>query len=148
MPDVDKAADWYISVLGFYELRARSATDRSVTPDSAIFRIYPASLQKVRMAYLSAGNGVGLELFQFSEPHMAAGEEANFDKNYYRGGYFHIAITTPDIESTIEKVVKNGGRKVGDIVPIFDYHAAYVADPWGNVIEVITASFERIMSNR
>ncbi|OAA57406.1 hypothetical protein SPI_07065 [Niveomyces insectorum RCEF 264] len=148
VPDVDAAADWYTSVLGFHELRPRTATDRSVMPDAPIFRIYPASLQKVRMAYLSAGNGVGVELFQFSDPGMAAGEEANFEKNYFRGGIFHIAVTTPDIDETVKKVVANKGRKIGDTVNVFGHHAAYIADPWGNVVEVITASFERIMANR
>lgn len=148
VPDVDKAADWYTSVLGCHELRPRSSSDRAVNPEAAIFQIYPASLQKVRMAYLSAGNGVGVELFQFTDPQMGAGEEANFEKNYFRGGFFHIAITTPDLESTLEKVVANGGKKIGNTVPIYGHTAAYVSDPWGNVIELITGSFERIMANR
>ncbi|CAK7222155.1 hypothetical protein SBRCBS47491_004773 [Sporothrix bragantina] len=148
VPDVDKAADWYTSVLGFHELRARSCTERATNPEGGIFQIYPASLQKVRMAYLSAGNGVGIELFQFGESAMAADDKANFEKNYARGGYFHIAATVPDLDSAIEKVVANGGRQIGKTVPIFGHVAAYVADPWGNVIELITGSFERIMSNR
>ena len=148
MPDLDKAAGWYTSVMGFHELRARTETNRSVTPGGGIFKIYPESLQKVRMAYLSAGNGVGIELFQFMEPSTKPGEEANFEKNYARGGYFHMAITVPDCDSAIEKIVANGGKLIGKSVTVFDHYAAYVSDPWGNVIEVITGSFERIMSNR
>ncbi|KAL1890214.1 hypothetical protein Sste5346_008368 [Sporothrix stenoceras] len=148
VPDLDKAADWYINVLGFHELRARSETDRATNPEGGIFQIYPESLQKVRMAYLSAGNGVGFELFEFGSPKMETEQQANFEQTYFRGGYFHIAVTTPDLESTLEKVVANGGRQIGKTVPIYGHKAAYIADPWGNVVELITASFERTMANR
>ncbi|CAK7233740.1 hypothetical protein SCUCBS95973_008698 [Sporothrix curviconia] len=149
VPDLDKAIEWYNSVLGFHKLREPSFVDRTIVPDAGAFHVYPASLQKLRIGFLSTGNGVGFELFQFVEPSTKEGDEANFEKTYTRGGYFHIAITVPDCDETINKIVANGGRLVGKSVPLFDeFQAAYVTDPWGNVIELITGSFERIMSNR
>lgn len=148
VPDVVAAEKWYTETLGFHILRARAIQDRAVTPNSPIFTIYPGTLNKVHVAYLSAGNGVGVELFEFMDPKMDTDTQANFEKTYFHGGFFHMAVTVPDLDATCAKVLKAGGRKIGESVPIFGHTAAYVADPWGNVVELITASFERIMSNR
>ena len=148
MPDLDVAEDWYTRVLGFTVLRPSKTVDRTETPDAAIFKIYPASLQRVRVAYLSAGNGVGVELFEFQEPRIQQGAEANFERDISRGGLFHMAVTTPDIATLCDRVVTNGGKKIGQAVTVFDQEAVYVQDPWGNVVELLSCSFERLMSNR
>ena len=134
--------------LGFTELKAPTVHDRTVEPDANIFKIYPADMHKAKMRFLSAGNGVGIELFEFQKPRIAPGGEANFEQDYKRGGLFHFAITVDDIRAVVEKVAKSGGKTYGPVIGIFEYEAAYVQDPWGNIIELLTASFERVMANR
>lgn len=148
VPDVVAASKWYVDVLGFHELRPPHTTDRAVTPDDGLFKMYPPDLQKVTMAYLSAGNGIGVELFEFQEPRIAPEARADFARDYKRGGYFHMAVTAPDVEALCERAVAAGARKIGATIPVFEYEAIYIEDPWGNVVELISASFERMMSNR
>jgi catechol 2,3-dioxygenase-like lactoylglutathione lyase family enzyme len=147
VPDVDAASKWYVDTLGFTRLRSTSFTDRADAPEAPIFKIYPPSLRKARIAYLSAGNGVGFELFEF-DPKIEAGAEANFDRDYRRGGYFHVAVTTPDLDGMIDRIVSAGGKRIGETTCVYHARACYVSDPWGNVIELLSCSFEQLMSNR
>lgn len=137
-----------METLGFHELRPLVTMDRAVTPDGIIFSIYPPDLQKVTISALSSGNGIGIELFQFHDPKITSETSANFANDYKRGGFFHIGVTAPDIELLAEKVVATGGKRIGATIPVYNHEAMYLQDPWGNVIELISASFERVMSNR
>jgi catechol 2,3-dioxygenase-like lactoylglutathione lyase family enzyme len=148
VPDANAASKWYVDMLGFTELKAPAIHDRAVKPDANIFKIYPADLNKATVRFLSAGNGVGIELFEFQDPKIEPGSEASFEKDYKRGGFFHFAVTVDDIRAVVDKVAANGGKTHGPVISIFQYEAAYVQDPWGNVIELLTASFERVMANR
>lgn len=134
---------WYTKVMGFqlignkiHEIR------RSETPDAAIFGIYPQSLQDVKIAYMSTGNGVGFEIFEFTNPAHSKPEK---DFEYTRGGFFHVCVTDHDPESLVERVVAEGGSRVGKMVRLVDgIKCVYVADPWGNILEVLDTSFERL----
>lgn len=148
MPDIEAAAKWYTEVLGFHQLKPFGTVDRAQTPNAAIFKIYPDDLQKVKIGALSSGNGIGVELFEFLEPKITAETRASFAKDYKRGGLFHFGITVPDVDAFCEKAVKAGAKKIGETVPVYEYDAVYIEDPWGTVIELISGSFERIMSNR
>jgi hypothetical protein len=52
-------------------------------------------LEKVKICHMMSANGVGIELFQFIEPAAESRleEEDNFE--YWKRGYFHIALTVP-----------------------------------------------------
>jgi catechol 2,3-dioxygenase-like lactoylglutathione lyase family enzyme len=71
VPDIEAAVKWYTEVLGFRKLRQSVRySDRKVTPEANLFKIYGDRLQKVKIAFLTSGNGVGIELFQFIDPPM------------------------------------------------------------------------------
>jgi catechol 2,3-dioxygenase-like lactoylglutathione lyase family enzyme len=142
--DCDKACDWYQEVFGFRRIRSDRTTVRAETPDAPIFKIYPPSLEKVKCAWLACGNGVGFEVFEFIKPAY----EQPKDFEYARGGFFHIAITVPDPDETAKKVIANGGKQIGETVGMYGEKALYIADPWGNVVECLSCSFEQLMGNR
>ncbi|KAF2011496.1 hypothetical protein BU24DRAFT_495670 [Aaosphaeria arxii CBS 175.79] len=120
-------------------------TSRAATPNAPIFKIYPPTLQKVKVAWLSTGNSVGFEIFEFTDPP----HEPKPAFEYTRSGFFHIAVTAPDVGACVRKVVENGGSQVGETVVVGDgTEAAYACDPWGNVVEVLGCSFESLMANR
>ncbi|KAL6918963.1 hypothetical protein ACHAPO_009244 [Fusarium lateritium] len=148
VPCLESAMKFYTSILGFHVLSPPTTISRKATPDAAVFDIYPASLQVMKLALLSCGNGVGLELFEFKDPKMEVGEEANFERDYKRGGVFHIAVTVPSVADMIAKVENAGGELVGTKLNVFGYSVAYVKDPWGNIIEFLECSFEMLMGNR
>ncbi|TPX08008.1 uncharacterized protein E0L32_010339 [Thyridium curvatum] len=149
VPDLEAAIKFYTEILGFVEVRPASFTERAASPDASIFKIYPASLQSVKVAYLTTGNGCGIELFQFMAPRSGADDNNNFERDYFKGGLFHYCVTIRNPTEMCEAIVKAGGRKIGDDVDLHSGNKAiYAADPWGNVIELLSCSFERLMANR
>jgi len=68
VPDIDAAIDFYTNILGFRKLKETPrCTRRADNPDAPVFRVYGDRLQEVKVAFLTTGNGVGFELFQFIE---------------------------------------------------------------------------------
>lgn len=108
-----------------------------------------------KLAWLSCGNGVGIELYEFIRPKTVVpdskllkdGEEGE-EFEYARGGFFHIAITVADPEAVGKKVVDNGGKQYGKTAEVWGEKALYAADPWGNIMELISCSLEQLMANR
>ncbi|KAM5345242.1 hypothetical protein ACJ41O_011104 [Fusarium nematophilum] len=150
VPNLEDAVTWYTEVLGMVKSMLTVTLDRSVDPSPQIFDVYPRSLQKFRMAYLGwVGTTSGLELFEFHNPRMAPGTEANFERDYTRGGFFHVAVVTSDLEDTCRRVIQAGGRRVGPTMDVTSEHmACYVEDRWGNIIELVSASFEHILTGQ
>lgn len=128
-------------------LRPIGTQDRA-NPTGRIFLIYPSSLKRVRVANLGwPGTGTGIELFEFQDPKMEPGTEASFERDYTRGGPFHVALRTGDLDGALKRMVNGGGKQIGAMVPLGPNHeACYVEDPWGNVIELLSANFEQIVS--
>ncbi|KAH7139327.1 Glyoxalase/Bleomycin resistance protein/Dihydroxybiphenyl dioxygenase [Dendryphion nanum] len=143
--DCDAAVEWYGRVFGFKRLRGDRMTERTEMPDAPIFKIYDSKLHKVKVAWLGTGNSVGFEVFQFIDP----GHEPKREFEYTRAGFFHIAVTTPDVDAMCKTVIENGGEQVGETVSMGGQErAAYVTDPWGNVVELLSCSFEALMANK
>lgn len=108
---------------------------------------------KVKTAFLSAGNGVGFEVFEFVDPpYEAPAPRDAFD--YARAGVSHISITTPDVDAAVQSVKDAGGRQIGETLPSGRdlegtmRQASYVQDPWGTVVELMSVSFEALLANR
>ncbi|KAK3669290.1 hypothetical protein LTR78_010828 [Recurvomyces mirabilis] len=144
VPDVAKAVDWYKDIFGFQLIgNTIHHVKRSDTPDAAIFFIYPSSLNEVKIAYMSTGNGVGFELFEFLDPKSYTAENT-FE--YHRGGFFHACVTDADPDGLADKVVAAGGKRIGQTVDPTGagVKCLYTQDPWGNVMEILDISFERL----
>ena len=142
--DVEASVKWYNEILGF-ELMGNKIhhIKRSEAPDSPIFGIYPENLQEVKLAYMTTGNGVGFELFEFLDPKSYLSEQS-FE--YHRGGFFHICVTDKDPDALAARIVESGGKRIGKTVRLAsgDVNCLYAADPWGNAIEILDISFERL----
>lgn len=48
----------------------------------------------------------------------------------------------------MKKVVAHGGKQIGETVSMMGEKALYISDPWGNVVECLSCSFETLMGNR
>lgn len=135
---------WYTSVLNFQLIGNRTFhIKRSETPSAAIFSIYGDSLNEVKLAYMATGNGVGFEVFQFIDPPFKPNET---DFEYNRGGFFHICVTDENPVALAERIVQAGGGRIGTAVRVAGGAAVcqYVKDPWGNVVEILDMSFDRM----
>jgi catechol-2,3-dioxygenase len=99
----------------------------------------------VKVAWLGTGNSVGFEVFEFIDPL----HEKKPDFEYNRSGFFHIAVTAPDVDEVCRRAVENGGYQVGETVDMGGGEKAlYLSDPWGNVVECLSCSFESLLANK
>jgi hypothetical protein len=115
---------------------------QSEDPSAAIFAIYGRGLKEVKLAYMATGNGAGFEIFEFVDPPY---KKQKVDFEYHRGGFFHVCVTDSDPEGLVDRVLKAGGARVGETVTLGEgITCRYVKDPWGNVVEIVNVSFERL----
>jgi catechol 2,3-dioxygenase-like lactoylglutathione lyase family enzyme len=136
VPDLDAALGWYQEVLGFRLLTPPAemrADDPGLGP--ALLAMLGPRVQRFRIAHLTAGNGVGLQVFEFDDPPAEANVHGEAP---WHGGFTHICVTAADIEALAREIAERGGRssEVFRSIPGLPYAAAYCEDPWGNVIEI------------
>lgn len=148
VPDLDLAVKWYKEVFGFTVVREPI----EFVPDDTlkgmtVKDIHGPSLKKVRMVWLSSANQVGFEIFEYIEP-KAERRTNNFE--YWKSGFIHICITDPDIEGLCKKISETGGKqrsKVWEIVPDKGYKIAFCEDPFGNIIEIYSHSYDQTITS-
>lgn len=107
--------------------------------------VFGPRLGKFMICHLSTANGVGMELFQFIEPE-AVRREDNFE--YWKTGFFHLAVTDPDVEGLATRIASTGGKrrtKVLELAP--SRKICFCEDPFGNVIEIYSHSYEQFWAN-
>jgi len=143
VPDLDAAVAWYATVLGFQVIRP--AADVTAGQGSAGMRfaqINGSRFGGARVAYPTAGNGVGIEMFEFVEPRT--GRFAD-DWEFWRPGIWHLCVTAPDVAALAAEIAAKGGRhrtKVLESPPGSGLSLTFCQDPWGNPIELMNASFD------
>lgn len=148
--DLEALVSWYTRNLGFQVIGAIRHFKRAENPDpfNTIFVSYPETMKELKFAILTSGNGVGLELFQFIDPPPVPRDQT-FE--FTRVGFFHICITDPDPERLLQTIVRDGGKQVGGWMDYSRYgltghKGVYTQDPWGNVVEIMSISIERVCS--
>jgi catechol 2,3-dioxygenase-like lactoylglutathione lyase family enzyme len=151
--DINFAVEWYRDVLGLEVLAGPveiSSDGTHTDPHLAatVKKIFGPSLGSFLICHLKSENGAGIELFQFLEP-ASEKRENNFE--YWKTGFFHIAFTDPQIDELAEKIALSGGRKrteVLEIVPGSDKRICFCEDPFGNIIEIYSHSYEEFWASK
>lgn len=142
VPDLDKAVAFYTEIFGWYTLMEPSDVQNDDTPIGQMCRdVFGDDWESFRIAHLSTGDKIGIELFEFPQNEQP---ENNFE--YWKTGIFHFCVQDPDIEGLVEKIKKHGGKQR---MPIREYYPddkpykmVYVEDPFGNIFEIYTHSYE------
>jgi catechol 2,3-dioxygenase-like lactoylglutathione lyase family enzyme len=146
--DLNKAVKWYKEVFGFTVVNGPvefEADDSSL--GIAARDIHGPNFRKMRMVWLSSGNQVGFEMFEYIDP-KAERRIDNFE--YWKSGFFHICVTDPNIEELCKRISDSGGRqrsRIWDVDPDKGYKIAFCEDPFGNVIEIYTHSYEQLVTS-
>jgi catechol 2,3-dioxygenase-like lactoylglutathione lyase family enzyme len=147
--NLDKAVKWYQEVFGFSVM---NGPIEIVVDDSRLGMvlkdIHGPKLKKMRIVWLSSGNQVGFEIFEFIDPKAERRTNDNFE--YWKSGFFHICITDPNIEELCKKISESGGKqrsKIWNIAPNKGYKMAFCEDPFGNVIEIYTHGYEHTITS-
>ncbi|WP_298961989.1 lactoylglutathione lyase family protein [uncultured Roseibium sp.] len=147
VPDLNKAITFYTKVMGFYLIMPATAV---VEDNSAIGRMCTDVLgtgwKKLRIAHLATSDRIGIELFEFEGNYAP---DNNLD--YRRHGVFHFCVQDPDVEKLTERIVAAGGKQRMPIREYFPgekpYRMVYVEDPFGNVFEIYSHSYELTYSS-
>ncbi len=141
--NIEEVYKWYTEVLGFYEIMP--VTNVKNEAESAIGimcqDVFGKIFEDFKIAHMSTVDGIGIELFEFPET-----KETRAEFSPYNLGIFHLCIQDPDIEGMAKKIVENGGKQR---MPIREYYPGekpykmvYMEDPFGNIIEIYTHSYE------
>jgi catechol 2,3-dioxygenase-like lactoylglutathione lyase family enzyme len=69
--------------------------------------VFGRNWDKFRIAHLSTGDRIGVELFEFKGQ---VNPEDNFE--YWKTGIFHFCVQDPNVEELAEKIVAAGVRSV------------------------------------
>ena len=155
--DIDSAMRWYRDVIHMTllveptEVTTYEKEEKNYDPHLAILvkAIFGPKLGKFKFCHMSSANGVGIELFQFIEPAAELRQkETNFE--YWKTGYFHIALTEQNIEELADKIASSGGKRrtdVMELVPGNGKKICFCEDPFGNIIEIYSHSYEQFWAN-
>lgn len=142
VPNVKEAVKFYTEVLGWYIIMEPSEVIEDDSPIGQMCTdVFGKGWGTFKIAHLATSDKIGIELFEF--PNNKAPEN-NFE--YWKTGIFHFCVQDPDIEGLVEKIIANGGKQR---MPIREYYPnekpykmVYCEDPFGNLIEIYTHSYE------
>lgn len=149
VPDIEAAIDWYRRIFGFSVI----AEPVEVHKDGSHFGELAADIcgegfGGMKIAHMVSGDGVGFELFQFLEPKAERREDT---MEYWKNGFFHLAITAEDVSAKVAEIAEAGGKqrsRIWELFPGEDILVCYCEDPFGNVLEIISHRYEQVLANR
>ena len=140
--DLDKAVEFYTKVMGWYLIMPATTITED---DSAIGvmcnDVFGPGWGSFRIAHLSTGDKIGIELFEFPNSER---RENNFE--FWKSGVFHFSVQDPDVEGLAARIVAAGGKQRMPVREYFPgekpYRMVYMEDPFGNILEIYSHSYE------
>ncbi len=149
VPDVFAAIDWYAEVFGMRLLMPPRVLERPVHAEAGA--ALGPRFRTAWQAHLLTGNGTGIEVFQFLDPLPDPDDAPEGDAvPFTRLGAWHICLTHPEPGDVAERARAAGGTVLSEpavFVPGRPWRLAYLADPWGLVWEVMSASYAEVFAN-
>lgn len=143
VPDLDRAVEFYTKAFDFYVIMPPSEV---VQDDSAIGvmcdDVFGPGWGRFRIAHLSTGDGTGIELFEFPKT-----EDTPPPFDYWKPGIFHFCLQDDDLEGRVKRIEAHGGRQRMQQVRKYypgqkPYRMVYCEDPFGNLVELYSHSYE------
>nr|WP_297348654.1 lactoylglutathione lyase family protein [uncultured Glaciecola sp.] len=147
VPDVEKAVEFYTKVMGWYTIMEPTLITEDDSPIGEMCtEVFGEKWEKFKIAHLSTGDRIGVEIFEFKNQEKP---EDNFE--YWKTGIFHFCVQDPDVEGLAERIVEAGGKKRMQAPRYYypgekPYRMIYMEDPFGNILEIYSHSYELIYS--
>lgn len=148
VPDIHAAIDWYGEIFGFRCIMG--PRELEVTGHVETSSVFGGGFRRAWQAHLLTGNSVGIEIFQFIDPAPREFRPAQEQMPWLERGPWHLCITHPDVPAMVDRVVEHGGAQLAParrFVPGRPWTLAYVTDPWGTVLELMSHSYAEVFSN-
>ncbi|BDY05284.1 MULTISPECIES: lactoylglutathione lyase family protein [unclassified Ferrimonas] len=147
VPDLEAAVKFYTEVMGWYLIMEPA----EVTEDDSAIGImcndvFGPGWGSFKIAHLATGDKIGIELFEFPN---AQNPENNFE--FWKTGVFHFSVQDPDLEGLVEKILAAGGKQRMPVRYYYPgekpYRMVYMEDPFGNILEIYSHSYELTYSS-
>jgi Lactoylglutathione lyase and related lyases len=139
--NIEKAIEFYKEVFGWFHLAGPWPIKRTPPRTDFTDTVYGTDWTGFKLAHMSAGNGIGIELLEFEDNYPAASK-----MEMKRQGLFHFGILTTDLREFVKNVEAHGGKQHSDFnvreVNGQKREIVFVEDPFGNVIEAYNYSYE------
>ena len=144
--DLDQAIEFYTQAIGFDVLGGPATfTYEAVGDARSLTDVFGERYREVRMCWLATGGVTGFELFQFIDPPT----EQSPPFQYWKTGLMHVAVTVHDVDIVADRIVAHGGVRASQVWRWNEGHYwIYCRDPWGNIVELNSMSYERVNANR
>ncbi|MTI70331.1 MAG: lactoylglutathione lyase family protein [Firmicutes bacterium] len=147
VPNIEKAVKFYKEVFGWYVLMEPNEVKKDDSPIGIMCNdVFGQDWTSFKIAHLSTGDKIGVELFEFPQ-----NEDPKNNFEYWKTGLFHFSVQDPDIEGLVEKIVEHGGKQRMPIREYYPgekpYRMCYVEDPFGNIFEIYSHSYELTYSS-
>lgn len=147
VPDLEQAVDFYSSVLGWYVVMPPTVVQEDDTAIGIMCKdVFGTGWGSFKIAHLSSSDRVGIEMFEFKNNVPVPTE---FE--YWRTGVFHFCVQDPDVEGLVDKICRSGGKQRMPIRYYYPgekpYRMVYCEDPFGNIIEIYSHSYELTYSS-
>jgi len=129
-----KLADFYIDVFDCKQVPPeRDLSGEWLDKGTAVLQAHLTGMHLKLPGYND--NGTTLEIYQYEKSEEKSSPAAN------RKGFGHIAFLVDDVETMLNKAIKNGGKSLGEVVyhhvdGVGDLCFVYITDPEGNIIEL------------
>lgn len=140
--DIDKAVKFYHDVFGWYIIMEPTIIVHDDSDIGIMCKdVFGEDWSSFKIAHMATSDKIGVEIFEFPN---ACKPDNNFE--YWKSGVFHFAIQDPDIEGLVRKIVEHGGKQRMPIRYYYKdkkpYRMTYCEDPFGNVFEIYSHSYE------
>ena len=146
VPDIKQAVDWYHIVFGCSVVQQPTEVREGADHIGELcIDVFGRGFGSFFIAHLATADGIGIELFQFSNFER---KENNLE--HWKNGVYHLCFTDPDIAELARKIVESGGKQrtaIWTLKPGQPYQMVYCEDPWGTIIELYTHRYEAIYAN-
>ena len=147
VPNIEEAVKFYTEVMGWQVMMKPTEVieENTTAIGKMCIDVFGEGWGSFKIAHLSTSDTIGIELFEFPQ-----NTKPRYEFNPYPTGLFHFCVKDPDIEGLVEKIIKSGGKQR---MPIREYYPnekpykmVYCEDPFGNIIEIYTHSYELVYS--
>ncbi|MDE0733992.1 MAG: VOC family protein [Gammaproteobacteria bacterium] len=141
--NIQRAVNFYRDAFGCRLLgEVFEVTSDGPNGEEAVDVLSSRPFRSMQMANLVTIDGIGLEIFQLIDPPYETRIPA---LEYWKSGTFHICMTAPDFDATLQKILDLGGKQISQSWQRDpndeSKRMVYCTDPWGTVIELYTHSF-------
>jgi lactoylglutathione lyase family protein len=142
VPNLEEAVRFYTDVMGWYVIMPPTEIIEDDSAIGAMCRdVFGRGFEGFKIAHLATSDGIGVEIFEFRNAERSDGEFA-----YWKPGVFHFCVQDPDLEGLAERIVSAGGKQRMPVRYYYPdekpYRMVYCEDPFGNIVEIYSHSYE------